>query len=64
VGIGVAIAFALAGKIEPLLFDVSPNDPLVFASVGILVLAVAVVSSIGPAIRAARADPNLALRSE
>jgi ABC-type antimicrobial peptide transport system permease subunit len=64
VGIGVAIAFALAGKIEPLLFDVSPSDPLVFASVGILVLAVAVVSSIGPAVRAARADPNLALRSE
>jgi ABC-type antimicrobial peptide transport system permease subunit len=64
VGIGGAIALALAGKIEPLLFDVSPNDPLVFASVGILVLAVAVVSSIGPALRAAKADPNLALRSE
>jgi predicted permease len=64
VGIGVAIAFALAGKIEPLLFDVSPSDPLVFTFVAILVLAVAVVSSIGPALRAAKADPNLALRSE
>jgi putative ABC transport system permease protein len=64
VAIGGAIAFALAGKIEPLLFDVSPSDPLVFVSVGMLVLAVAVLSSIGPALRAARADPNLALRSE
>jgi len=64
IAIGVAIALALGGKIEPLLFEVSPSDPLVFAFVGVLVLAVAVVSSVGPALRAAKADPNLALRAE
>jgi hypothetical protein len=62
--VGAVIAYALGGRIEPLLFKVSSHDPAVFAIVSALLLAVAVVSSAVPAFKASRADPNLALRSE
>jgi predicted permease len=62
--IGGAIAFAAAGMARPLLFDVSPHDPLVFGGVAAALLAVAVVASAIPAIRATRVDPTVALRVE
>jgi predicted permease len=67
-GIGVAIGVALAlwaGKwVKPLLFDVSPKDPVVFALVAFMLVAVAVAASWVPALRASRVDPNEALRSD
>lgn len=66
VGIVMGSAIALLGArwIEPLLFDVSPRDPLAYAVVAATMLAMAVAASFVPARRAARADPNVALRAE
>jgi putative ABC transport system permease protein len=47
-----------------LLFEVKPTDPNVFASVAILLGAVAFLASYLPARRALRVDPALALRHE
>ncbi|HET7583826.1 MAG TPA: ADOP family duplicated permease [Gemmatimonadaceae bacterium] len=62
--IGVAIALAAAPKIQPLLFDTSPRDPLVLVSVAAVLLLVALLASVVPAWRATRVDPQQALRAE
>jgi ABC-type antimicrobial peptide transport system permease subunit len=62
--IGGAIALALAGKLEPLLFGESARDPLVYIVVGGVMLAVGVAASFIPARRASRVDPTVALRAE
>ncbi len=62
--LGALVAFGAAHWITPLLFQESARDPAVFALVTILLLAVAVAASWIPAQRAARADPQSALRSE
>ncbi|HEY7234077.1 MAG TPA: ABC transporter permease [Gemmatimonadaceae bacterium] len=62
--IGCAIAFGAARWVKPLLFDESPRDPVVYAIVTATLLAVAMTASMIPARRAARVDPNVALRSE
>ena len=49
---------------KALLFDVSPNDPLVYATVAATLIVVAVVASWVPARRATRVDPNVVLRSD
>ncbi len=61
---GIAIALALSTRIEPLLFRQPARDPVVMGSVALVLLAVAVAASLAPARRAARADPNLALRAD
>ncbi len=56
---------ALVGRwVEPLLFQESPHDPWVFASVAVVLLSVAGLASFIPARRAARVDPVQALRTE
>ena len=62
--IGGAVTLASAGWVKPLLFDESPRDPVVYAAVVLVMLSVAVAASFIPARRAARVDPNVALRSE
>ena len=62
--IGGAIGMAAGRTVRPLLFAVSPYDPLVFGGVAAALLAVAVVASAIPAIRATRVDPTVALRVE
>ena len=64
VAIGAAAAFYAARWVKPLLFDVSPKDPLVFAGVVLVLVATAIAASWLPALRASRVDPNVALRSE
>ncbi len=62
--LGATIA-GLAGRwIEPLLFRQSALDPVVFGAVAGTMLLVALAASAVPAWRAARADPNVALRTE
>ena len=65
-GIVVGSLLALAGSqwVQPLLFEQSARDPLVFAIVGVVMLLVALAACASPAKRAASADPNAALRSE
>jgi predicted permease len=55
----------LAGRfVADLLFQTSPRNPVVFASVAALILAVAAAASFVPAWRAARVHPVRALRGE
>jgi ABC-type antimicrobial peptide transport system permease subunit len=64
IALGGVIALASSRWVEPLLFDVTSRDPLVYALVAATMLAMAAVASFVPARRAARADPNVALRAE
>lgn len=45
-----------------LLFGVSATDPATFATISLVLVSVAVLSSYIPALRAARIDPMVALR--
>ena len=62
--IGVLTALALAPRIADLLYEVQPRDPLTFIAVTAVLLVVALVASGLPALRAARVDPNSALRGD
>jgi ABC-type antimicrobial peptide transport system permease subunit len=62
IGGGIAL---VAGKwVKPLLFNVSPYDPVVLGGVAVVLLSVAAVASLVPARRAGKVDPLTALRSE
>jgi predicted permease len=61
---GVVLAFALAHGVANLLFEVSPNDPVVFTGITALIAAIALLASWLPARRAAQIDPMRALRDE
>ena len=62
--VGVGLALLAAGWLQPLLFKQSARDPLVYVGVSAVLLLVAVIASAAPARRAARVDPNTALRTE
>ena len=62
--IGLAASFALTPLISSQLLGVSATDPLTFAGVSILLIAVAILACWIPARRAARVDPMEALRCE
>jgi predicted permease len=62
--LGVAGSTALTRSLAALLFEVSPNDPLVLALAAALLLVVALAASWLPARRAAAVDPVVALRCE
>jgi predicted permease len=64
VAAGGLIALWAGRGIGPLLYEVSPRDPLVFGIVAGVLLAVAAVASVLPALRAARVDPSTTLRTE
>jgi predicted permease len=64
IALGTIAALVAVRWIGPLLFDVSPKDPLVFSGVGITLIVVAVAASIVPAWRASRVEPTVALRSD
>ena len=62
--LGLASAVMLSRYIADLLYELSPTDPLAYASVSILLVAVALLASYLPARRAAGIDPIRALRTE
>jgi putative ABC transport system permease protein len=64
IAVGVALALVAARWVQPLLFEQSARDPVVYASVGAMLLIVALAACGLPAFRASRADPNAVLRSE
>ncbi|HKX32910.1 MAG TPA: FtsX-like permease family protein [Blastocatellia bacterium] len=63
-GLGLAGALTLTRFLEGWLFGVSPTDPLTFASIAILLTAVALLACWIPARRATTVDPIIALRYE
>ena len=62
--IGVAIALLAARVLKPLLYQVSPSDPLVIGVAVVVLAACAVLASALPARRAMSIDPSSALREE
>ncbi len=72
-GMKPALAGILAGLVgaafgtqllRSLLFGVSPGDPLTFVAVPLVLLTVAAIACLIPALRATRIDPTMALRQE
>jgi predicted permease len=64
VATGVVGAMLATRWLRALLYEVRPDDPLVFGSLGALLMIVAVLSCYVPARRAARSDPLVALRAD
>jgi len=62
--IGTVIAFGASRAIATLLYGVTPADPLTYAVVATVLLAVAALACYVPARRAMNCDPMTALRSE
>lgn len=61
---GLATAFAASRVIASLLYQVSPTDAFVMATVPLILVATAVAAATIPARRAARVDPVVALRAD
>jgi ABC-type antimicrobial peptide transport system permease subunit len=61
---GLGLGLGAARLLRSVLFQVSPTDPLTLAITCCLLLTVAVAALAGPAWRAARVDPMVALRHE
>jgi predicted permease len=62
--LGLAAAYFAAQFLQTILFGVSPRDATTYAAVAGLVVVVGAVANYVPARRAARVDPNQALRFE
>jgi ABC-type antimicrobial peptide transport system permease subunit len=64
VAIGMAGAAATTRVMRSFLVDVSPLDPVTFAGMSAILIVVALVAALVPALRAAAMDPAGALRSD
>ena len=62
--LGVVGALTLTRLMQGLLFGVAPHDPVTLAMVVVLMAAVGIGACWVPALRAARIDPGIALRSQ
>ena len=61
---GLAMALGLSRALTSLLFQVGPHDPATFLGATTLVVAVALMAALVPAVAAARVDPMVTLRVE
>ncbi len=64
VALGLGGALAVTRVLRSMLFGVSPTDPITLAAVSLLLILIAVIAAYGPARRATRVDPMMALRVE
>jgi predicted permease len=62
--IGVPVALATSRLVESFLYGTKPNDPAALAAAVLTLLAAALAAGYGPARRASRVDPIIALRDE
>jgi putative ABC transport system permease protein len=60
---GVVLALALAGFITHLLFGIPPRDPLTWVVIAAVLCVAALLASFLPALRAARVNPMVTLRT-
>jgi ABC-type antimicrobial peptide transport system permease subunit len=63
-GLGLAGSALLARAIRGMLFGVPAADPVTFLGVAVVVIVVGLAACAGPAMRAARVDPLVAMRAE
>jgi ABC-type antimicrobial peptide transport system permease subunit len=65
IGLALGVAGAIYGAriIEGLLFGVAPHDPTTFIGVALLMVAIGITACWIPALRAARIDPAITMRS-
>ena len=63
-GLGLSVAALVSRWIEGLLYGVAPTDATTYALTAGLMLAVALATAAGPALRAACTDPLLAIRTD
>jgi ABC-type antimicrobial peptide transport system permease subunit len=64
IAVGLAGALAASGSVRSLLFGVGATDPATYAGVVAVLLAMTVLACLLPAWRAARVDPQVALRGD
>ncbi len=62
--LGVAGAYVAAGVLRGLLFGVEPHDPATFVGVAVAMLLIGLAACWIPALRAARIDPAITMRSQ
>jgi len=59
---GLVVAATLTRFIRSLLYEIQPGDPITFLGVSLVLAVIAILAALLPARRAARTDPNIALR--
>lgn len=64
IAIGLAGALGLSRYLESLLFQIDPADPATFIAVPVILCGVALLAAWGPARRAVRVDPMVAIRAD
>ena len=64
IGLGLLGGAVLARTLEAQLYGVSKTDPTTFAGAALLLMSVAMIASLVPALRATKVDPTTALRCE
>jgi len=62
--IGMLTALGTSRLIESFLFGMKPNEPRALALAAVILLTAALMAGYGPAWRASRVDPMVALRHE
>jgi len=60
--IGLAGAAATGRLLSSFLFEVKPTDPLTYGAASAVILLVALAAGLGPARRAGRVDPVIAMK--
>jgi putative ABC transport system permease protein len=62
--LGLALAFGVARALDSVVFGISWADPVTFAAVTAVLVAVVTIASLVPATRASRISPAMALRED